>query len=322
MYFMFASIQKNEASKTSFANEKDFFVFYRKSQLIKYKYNYKGMMIMIYVLLDTNILIYDPYVVKKLVRRGYYVVIPVMVLDELDKLKMRNDLKQNITKTGQAIEEVINEKSKYLDLTTNLEEVPGLILNKPDNYILAAAYYLKKQQKDVIFITNDRFLRLKSEALGIKMISGYDQLEKAVKEMNERKPVVSSSVDTIRNENKKEENTTANTGEPTSGKESEVEKFYNKGFLTLEQKRKIFKSFSELTEQIGKDGRISYKYYGSRRARKEIARELSHTGNGYIYGAYLPECKDELDPRGWINIKDYGEKDLRELIRKVIEAYS
>jgi len=28
----------------------------------------KGMVIMIYVLLDTNILIYDPYVVKKLVK--------------------------------------------------------------------------------------------------------------------------------------------------------------------------------------------------------------------------------------------------------------
>lgn len=135
---------------------------------------------MIYVLLDTNILIYDPYVVKKLVRRSYYVVIPVVVIDELDKLKMKNDLKQNITKTGQVIEEIINEKNKYLNLTTNLEEVPGLILNKPDNYILAAAYYLKKQQQNAILITNDRFLRLKAEASGVKVIASYDQLEKAV----------------------------------------------------------------------------------------------------------------------------------------------
>ena len=267
--------------------EKDFFVFYRKSQLIKY--SYKGMMVMIHVLLDTNILIYDPYVVKKLVRRSYYVVIPVMVIDELDKLKMKKDLKQNITKTGQVIEEIINEKNKYLNLTTNLEEVPGLPLNKPDNYILTAAYYFKKQQRDVIFITNDRFLRLKSEALGIKMISGYDQLEKAVKELQVKKP---------------------------------VEKFYNKGFLTLEQKRNIFKSFPELTEEIDKFSRVSYKYYGSAIKRKAIARELTHTGNGYVYGAYLPEYKNELDPRGWICIKDYGEKDLRELIRKVIEVYS
>ncbi len=267
--------------------EKDFFVLYRKSQLTKY--SYKGMMVMIHVLLDTNILIYDPYVVKKLVRRSYYVVIPVMVLDELDKLKMKKDLKQNITKTGQVIEEIINEKNKYLNLTTNLEEVPGLPLNKPDNYILAAAYYFKKQQRDVIFITNDRFLRLKSEALGIKMISGYDQLEKAVKELQVKKP---------------------------------VEKFYNKGFLTLEQKRNIFKSFPELTEEIDKFSRVSYKYYGSAIKRKAIARELTHTGNGYVYGAYLPEYKNELDPRGWICIKDYGEKDLRELIRKVIEVYS
>lgn len=300
--------------------EKDFFVFYRKSQLIKY--SYKGMMVMIHVLLDTNILIYDPYVVKKLVRRSYYVVIPVMVIDELDKLKMKKDLKQNITKTGQVIEEIINEKNKYLNLTTNLEEVPGLPLNKPDNYILAAAYYFKKQQRDVIFITNDRFLRLKSEALGIKMISGYDQLEKAVTELHERKPVVSNPTQTICIEKKKEEGPLTGTGKPASNGESVVEKSYNKGFLTLEQKRNIFKSFPELTEEIDKFSRVSYKYYGSAIKRKAIARELTHTGNGYVYGAYLPEYKNELDPRGWICIKDYGEKDLRELIRKVIEVYS
>ncbi|NLU45319.1 MAG: hypothetical protein GXX11_10800 [Acholeplasmataceae bacterium] len=278
------------------------------------------MMIMVYVLLDTNILIYDPYVVKKLVRRNYYVVIPMMVIDELDKLKMRNDLKQNITKTGQVIEEIINEKNKYLNLTTNLEEVPGLQFNKPDNYILAAAYHLKKQQKNVIFITNDRFLRLKSEALGIKMISSYDQLEKAVKELEEKKPIPSKPAENIRIEKKKEEKPGTDDGKPDSDRKS-VEKFYNKGFLTLEQKRRIFKSFPELTEEIDKYGRVSYKYYGSKITKKTLAHQLTHTGNGYVYGAYLPEYKDELDPRGWINIKEYGEKDLRELICKVIESY-
>ena len=129
MHYVVVSIWQDEASKTSFANEKGFFVFYRKIQLIKY--NYKGMMLMVYVLLDTNILIYDPYVVKKLVRRNYYVVIPVMVIDELDKLKMRIDLKQNITKTGQVIEEIINEKNKYLNLTTNLRRFRASI-KQPD----------------------------------------------------------------------------------------------------------------------------------------------------------------------------------------------
>jgi len=320
MHYVFAIIQKYEVGKIAFANEKDFFVFYRKSQLVKY--SYKGMMIMIYILLDTNILIYDPYVVKKLVRSSYYVVIPVMVLDELDKLKMKKDLKQNITKTGQVIEEIINEKNEYLNLTTDLEEVPGLQLNKPDNYILAAAYHLKKQQRDVIFITNDRFLRLKSEALGIKMISGYDQLEKAVKELQVKKPVVSNPAQTIRIEKMKKETPLADVSKPTFSGENVVEEFYDKGFLTLEQKREIFKSFPELTEEIDKYGRVKYKYYESAITRKVIACELSHTGNGYVYGAYLPEYKDELDLRSWICIKDYGEKDLRELIRKAIEAYS
>jgi len=93
-------------------------------------------------------------------------------------------------------------------------------------------------------------------------------------------------------------------------------------FLFFEQKRKIFKSFPELTEKIDKYGRISYLYEGSKRRRKQIARELTHTGNGYIYGGFLPEYHYLIDERGWINILDFSESQLRELISKVIRSFS
>ena len=92
-------------------------------------------------------------------------------------------------------------------------------------------------------------------------------------------------------------------------------------YLSQELKRKVFRSFVELTECVGKDGRVSYSFEGSTRSKKQIARELSHTGNGYIFGDYLNHCKYSIDSRGWINIRDLNEMELRELIEEVIESF-
>jgi len=92
-------------------------------------------------------------------------------------------------------------------------------------------------------------------------------------------------------------------------------------FLSFDQKRKIFKSFPELSEKIISNGRVNYIFEGSMQDKKVLARELSYTGNGYVYGGYLPEYKTEVDARGWINIRDYNEKALKELILKVIESF-
>lgn len=54
-------------------------------------------------------------------------------------------------------------------------------------------------------------------------------------------------------------------------------------------------------------------YEKSKYRREQIATQLSHTGNGYIYGEYLTDCKYRIDDRGWINIKDLSESELREL---------
>jgi len=276
---------------------------------------------MIYVLPDTNILIYDPYVVKKLIRKCYYVVIPVIVLNELDKLKRKKDLKQKVIKIGIMIEEIIQQRNKYLNLTNNLKEIPGLDLDEPDNCILAAANYLKEQEKEVIFISNDRSLRLKAKGLGIKVVSSLEKLDAVIKK--EYKLLSSPSIRISTSHNISSKTQSPNSASNSVTKDSNtIDKFCNSGFLTFEQKRKIFRSFPELTEEKMSYDRFNYWYYGSKRKRKVIARELSHTGNGYVYGAYLQGYKDELDPRGWINIKDYEERELKELIKKVIASFS
>lgn len=87
-------------------------------------------------------------------------------------------------------------------------------MNNPDNYILAAAYYLKKQQENVIMVTNDRFLRLKAEASEVEVVSGYDRLVKAVEEISKRKPVTSRPADSSCIEKNKEEKPRSVVGKP------------------------------------------------------------------------------------------------------------
>ncbi|MEK4670694.1 hypothetical protein [Niallia sp. FSL R7-0271] len=87
--------------------------------------------------------------------------------------------------------------------------------------------------------------------------------------------------------------------------------------LSREQKRKILNSYSLFEYKISYD-RYNYKY-----KNKVIAREFSHTGNGYICGKELndPLKKYEIDNRGWINIKDMNEEELRTLIELVIDIF-
>ena len=92
-------------------------------------------------------------------------------------------------------------------------------------------------------------------------------------------------------------------------------------YLSLDQKVEIIETFPELHKSIDKNGRISYFIYGSKQRRKQIIRELTHTGNGYIYGSLTPELHERVDNRGWINFKDCNERELRELIGKVIESF-
>lgn len=91
--------------------------------------------------------------------------------------------------------------------------------------------------------------------------------------------------------------------------------------LSLEQKIAIIESFPGLQKSMYKDGRINYSLFDSEIRRKQIIRELTPTGNGYIYGDLARELKERVDNRGWINIRDYNEVELRDIIEKVIKSF-
>jgi len=93
-------------------------------------------------------------------------------------------------------------------------------------------------------------------------------------------------------------------------------------YLSLSQKREILKSFKELTEHVDKSGRCSYKFEGSNEKRKTVACEFSFTGNGYVYGANLPDYTSMADERGWVNVRDFSSTQLKDIVSKAIESIS
>jgi hypothetical protein len=89
--------------------------------------------------------------------------------------------------------------------------------------------------------------------------------------------------------------------------------------LSFEQKKSIFRSFQELQEKPISNHRLNYIYPDSLQKGKILATQLQPSGNGYVIGKYMDEETIRakgyaVDPRGWINIKEFSSGDLHEII--------
>lgn len=135
--------------------------------------------------LDTSVLLYDKKSISSF--PGNDVVIPIVVLDELDRFKEKSGLlgenaryinrfldelrakgKLNI---GVEIEnnQTISVSTKASSKVSDYIDMDHLELDKNDNKILATALYLKNTLKDknVVLVTKDINLRVKCDALDI-----------------------------------------------------------------------------------------------------------------------------------------------------------
>lgn len=95
--------------------------------------------------------------------------------------------------------------------------------------------------------------------------------------------------------------------------------------LTIAQKLDVFNSYKELEKKVEKDQvRIDYSFTDSKIKQKNVICQFSlKTGNGYVCGRYLQSVHQyKIDPRGWINIKNFNETDLREVITESIKSLS
>ncbi|MES2121144.1 MAG: PIN domain-containing protein, partial [Chlamydiota bacterium] len=143
-------------------------------------------------IIDTNVLLHDPDAISKF--QGNNVVIPMMVLEELDGLKRLSDelgknarhvlryidslkqLKKGNLHTGVELENGITVRI-YIDMKT-VDKTPfPLPLDRNVNKILLVAYRLKEMGEDVVVVVSKDFLlRVKAESIGIEA-QDYENLK-------------------------------------------------------------------------------------------------------------------------------------------------
>lgn len=139
--------------------------------------------------IDTNVLLYDPESITQFPRNR--VVIPVTVLEELDKMKrLPNELGKNsravfrfldsLTSLGEGnLHEGVkleNETIISILLEYKTNHTKNLPLSTNDNIIIMAAYYLQERGHQVVFVSKDFAARIKAEALGLEA-EDYENLK-------------------------------------------------------------------------------------------------------------------------------------------------
>jgi PhoH-like ATPase len=132
--------------------------------------------------LDTSVLIYDPYVYKQLANSD--VIIPIVVLNELDKLKKGSS---EASRNARVAIRFLDEISDRGDISTGILLDDDVMLRVDTNYldltdisysgfgdptygdtqILACAYAHWLHNHDTILVSNDINLRVKAKARGL-----------------------------------------------------------------------------------------------------------------------------------------------------------
>jgi len=159
--------------------------------------------------LDTNVLVYDPEALYQFPR--HEVIIPVIVLEELDKLKrapgeigksartvirMLSSIKAQVG--GDWHSGVSLPSESKIRITTELGRPPigGMDPSLNDTKILMMALNLVEQGFRVVFVSKDFALRLKAEAIGLEaedyqnLKVSYDYFARGCRSLQVEKPVI------------------------------------------------------------------------------------------------------------------------------------
>ncbi len=163
------------------------------------------------LVVDTSVLLYDKESIHSF--SGNDVVIPLVVLDELDRFKEKpgllgesaryvNRFLDFLRTMGRLDEGVlIEEESQTVRVLISHEEiVTGLDDTRGDNQIIAAALSLKKEDNIVKVITKDINLRVKCDALGLEAEDYYkDHIkdEQLYSESNRAMSVTDAEIDEL-----------------------------------------------------------------------------------------------------------------------------
>ncbi|NCN05234.1 MAG: PhoH family protein [Spirochaetales bacterium] len=142
--------------------------------------------------IDTNVLIHRPDAILSF--KDNEVVIPLWVLEELDRLKTFSDERgrnarhairfiDGVSKNSNLSEGVKLENGSTLRVIMSTGSMPtGFLEDKTDNKIILSAYELQQQGRQVFFVSKDINARVKAMALGIRAVDyekqkvNYDKL--------------------------------------------------------------------------------------------------------------------------------------------------
>lgn len=139
--------------------------------------------------IDTNVLLHDPESILKFPR--HFVVIPVTVLEELDKMKrLPNELGKNSRAVFRFLDSIKSKGEGNLHEGVKLENDSTIRIlleyktdyseNLPtstnDNKIIMAGLHLQEMGQRVVFVSKDFAARIKAEAVGLEA-EDYENLK-------------------------------------------------------------------------------------------------------------------------------------------------
>lgn len=141
--------------------------------------------------IDTNVLLHDPESITKFPKNN--VVIPVSVLEELDKMKrLPNDLGRNSRAVFRLLDSLHtmgtgdfhngitleNGSTIRIQLEIKTDSQYNFTLAINDNRIILAAFLLQERGQKVVFVSKDFAARIKAEAIGLEA-EDYENLKYA-----------------------------------------------------------------------------------------------------------------------------------------------
>jgi len=92
--------------------------------------------------------------------------------------------------------------------------------------------------------------------------------------------------------------------------------------LTFEQKQAIIESFPQLAKKEISLKRLNYHFEGSLYEKTNVVEKLHPNGNGFVFVGDLLKYEKEANDKGLVNIRDYSEQQLREIIETAIHYLS
>ncbi len=125
---------------------------------------------------DTNVLLHNPNALFAFADN--HVVIPITVLEELDKFKTaNNELGQNAREVARSLDKLRGQGSLrdgvptpqggLIQVVLRHDEIAGMLPGLNDNRILGCAHLLKREGHNIIFVSKDINARIKGDALGL-----------------------------------------------------------------------------------------------------------------------------------------------------------